>query len=67
MRARRLYLRARDYGLRGLDAGHPGTSHALSTDLAKALEKTTKADIPLLYESGDDWRLESIKLVEAFR
>lgn len=52
-RARRLYLRARDYGLRGLrldkDAG------ILRTDPAGALTKTTRDDVPLLYWTGVAW------------
>lgn len=48
-RARRLYLRAHAYGLRGLDAGHPGLSAALLKDPQAALRGTTRRDVPLLY------------------
>ncbi|MGD0014961.1 MAG: TRAP transporter TatT component family protein [Bryobacteraceae bacterium] len=48
-RARRLYLRAYRYGLRGLDAAHPGFSAALEENPAAALAQVRKRDIPLLY------------------
>ena len=35
-RARKLYLRARDYGLRGLEVAHPGFRQALAADRAAA-------------------------------
>lgn len=51
-RARRLYLRARDYGLRGL-----GTSVAgLRADPA-ILGKATRDDVPLLYWTASSWGL----------
>ena len=52
MRARavRLYLRARDYGLRGIEVGHAGFSARVRGDAAGALgEVSSKADVPLLY------------------
>jgi predicted anti-sigma-YlaC factor YlaD len=49
VRARRLYLRARDYGLRGLDASYPGFRQTLEEDPGKALARVRKADVPLLY------------------
>jgi predicted anti-sigma-YlaC factor YlaD len=55
MRARRLYLRARDYGLRGLDATHPGFSAGLATDPAATVSRATKADVELLYWTGVAW------------
>jgi predicted anti-sigma-YlaC factor YlaD len=48
-RARRLYLRAHDYGMRGLEAAHPGFRAALETDPASALARLRKPDVPLLY------------------
>ena len=36
-RAQRLYLRARDYGLRGLEEGHPGFGTGLHTDARAAV------------------------------
>jgi predicted anti-sigma-YlaC factor YlaD len=48
-RARRLYLRAHAYGLRGLDAAHPGLSAALENDAGAALRVTRRREVPLLY------------------
>ena len=52
-RARRLYLRARDYGLRGLRLER--SADALATDPVKALAATTREDVPLLYWTGVAW------------
>lgn len=54
-RAKRLYLRARGYGLRGLEAAHPGFTNALSTDPRKAVAKMKKADVPQLYWTAAAW------------
>ena len=54
-RARRLYLRARDYGLRGLETTHPGLRKALKADPARAVAGATAADVPLLYWTGVAW------------
>lgn len=54
-RARRLYLRARNYGLRGLEAAHPGIGKTLKTDPAAALAAATRQDLPLLYWTGVAW------------
>jgi predicted anti-sigma-YlaC factor YlaD len=54
-RARRLYLRARDYGLRGLDARYPTFSQTLRRDPSAAVRMTAKADVPLLYWSAASW------------
>ena len=54
-RARRLYLRARDYGLRGLDAAHPNFSSQLRADPRKAVRLATKTDVPLLYWTAASW------------
>jgi predicted anti-sigma-YlaC factor YlaD len=51
-RARRLFLRARDYGLRGLEARHPGFSAALAADPAAV---ATREDVPLLYWTAAAW------------
>jgi predicted anti-sigma-YlaC factor YlaD len=48
-RARKLYLRARGYGLRGLDARYPGFGAELERDAPRALARARKADVPLLY------------------
>ena len=54
-RARRLYLRARDYGLRGLGFADDGAIVGLQTEPAKLLARTTKTDVPLLYWTSVAW------------
>ena len=48
-RARKLYLRANRYGMRGLEARYKGFGAALDNDAATALQRVRKADVPLLY------------------
>lgn len=50
-RARRLYLRARDYGLRGLGL----TWEAMRADPAPALARASRDDVPLLYWTALAW------------
>lgn len=54
-RAKRLYLRARDYGLRGLEAAHPGFSEQLFRVPDIAVSGATKADVELLYWTAAAW------------
>lgn len=54
-RARRLYLRARDHGLRGLEATHAGFSVRLRTEPRRAVRAATIADVPLLYWTAASW------------
>jgi predicted anti-sigma-YlaC factor YlaD len=49
LRASRLYLRGRDYALRGLEVVHPGFREALAADPGSALAKTDRDDVDLLY------------------
>jgi predicted anti-sigma-YlaC factor YlaD len=58
-RARKLYLRAREYGLRGLDLRYPGLAARLRSakDLEPALAAVEKEDVPLLYWTGAAWAL----------
>jgi predicted anti-sigma-YlaC factor YlaD len=56
-RAIRLYRRALGYGLRGLDAGHPGFERALRADSSAALAGCTRDDVPLLYWTAGAWSL----------
>lgn len=53
--AKKLYVRGRDYGLRGLEERHEGLRAMLSKDPATALAKTKKKDIPLLYWTAAAW------------
>jgi predicted anti-sigma-YlaC factor YlaD len=48
-RARRLYLRANRYGMRGLESRYPGFGAALDNDAATALKRVRKQDAALLY------------------
>lgn len=54
-RARKLYLRARDYGLRGLEAAHPGFTLALRAEPVAAGRTATSRDVPLLYWTAVSW------------
>jgi predicted anti-sigma-YlaC factor YlaD len=55
VRARRLYVRARNYGLRGLEAKYPGLEMQLRNKPKDALGKTTARDVPLLYWTAASW------------
>ena len=54
-RARRLYLRARNYGLRGLAVRHPGFERALRAEPKQAVRLATVKDVPLLYWTALSW------------
>jgi len=54
-RARKLYLRALGYGMRGLEARYRGLGAELSRDPVAALQKTKKKDVPLLYWTAAAW------------
>jgi predicted anti-sigma-YlaC factor YlaD len=55
-RAKNLYLRGRDIILLGLEDKYPGFRANLDKkDFAKALQRTTRSDIPLLYWAGAGW------------
>jgi predicted anti-sigma-YlaC factor YlaD len=56
-RARRLYLRARDYGLRGLDTRHRAFRMDLSRDPKSAMRAMGKDDVPMLYWTAASWTL----------
>jgi hypothetical protein len=56
-RARRLLLRAREYGMRGLSVGRPGFPSGLSSDPAAAAARVGAEDVPLLYWTGAAWSL----------
>jgi len=61
LRARRLYLRGRDYALAGLEIAHPGSRAALrGTDRGAwttTLAQMTVEDVPYLYWSAASWAL----------
>ncbi len=54
-RAKKLYLRAVGYGLRGLELDAPGFRDRLFQDADAALAKMTKKHVPLLYWTGAAW------------
>ena len=54
-RARKLYLRARNYGLRGLEARRPGFEKGLRADAKAAVRGAARADVPLLYWTAAAW------------
>ena len=54
-RARALYLRAREYGLRALDSRHPGFAKQLGQDPRAALGRVARADAANLYWTTVAW------------
>jgi predicted anti-sigma-YlaC factor YlaD len=54
-RAGRLYLRARNYALRGLELAHPGISKSLQTDARLAVQTLKKTDVPQTYWCALSW------------
>jgi len=56
-RARRLFLRARDYGLRGFFAGQSGFREAFAEDPVKGARLAEREDVPLLFWAGVSWSL----------
>lgn len=55
VRARRMCLRAREYGLRALEVAYPQFRVELQNDPRKAVAKTVKADVPDLYWTAAAW------------
>ena len=54
-RAKKLYLRAVDYGMRGLEVDFPGFRGSIRKDADAALVKTKKKHVPLLYYTAAAW------------
>ncbi|HUF80038.1 MAG TPA: TRAP transporter TatT component family protein [Burkholderiales bacterium] len=54
-RARRMYRRARDYGLRGLALRRPDLVNRLRADPRRAVAAIPASDVPLLYWTGAAW------------
>ena len=54
-RAKRLFLRARGYGLRGLEIRHVGFEVALKKSPKEAVARATKRDVPLLFWTAASW------------
>jgi len=55
LRARKLYLRARDYGIRGLEVKHPNFGASLRHNAGAAVLVIRKKDVPLLYWTAASW------------
>lgn len=54
-RARKLHLRARDYGLRALEVENPGFRSALEADPVGAAAKARLPDVPALFWTAAAW------------
>jgi predicted anti-sigma-YlaC factor YlaD len=54
-RARRLYLRARNYGLRGLEVERAGFQKALESSPKTAVARVKAKEVPLLYWTAVSW------------
>ncbi len=54
-RAKKLYARARNYGLRGLEARRPGFTNALTANPRTAVGVMRRADVPQLYWTAVAW------------
>ncbi len=54
-RAAKLYLRAKAYGLRGLEVKHPGFAEKLRANPKEAVQALSKVDVPLIYWTGVSW------------
>lgn len=54
-RARGLFLRARDYGVRGLETKHPGFGALLNKDPQLAVRAAKAEDVALLYWTAGSW------------
>jgi predicted anti-sigma-YlaC factor YlaD len=55
LRAKKLYLRARDYGMRGLEVDFPGFRERLAADPGRALASMRKEHVRLLYWTAASW------------
>jgi len=56
-RARQMYLRARDYGLRAVEVDHPGIGNRLLTSPTSAVIVFDVEDVEALYYLGGSWIL----------
>jgi len=48
-RARKMYMRAHGYAMRGLEVKYPGFGAALDNDAVTALKRVRKREVPMLY------------------
>ncbi len=54
-RAAKLYLRGRNYGLRGLEVKHPGFADRLKANPKEAVKELKKSEAPLMYWTAISW------------
>ena len=54
-RASKLFLRGREYALRGLEVRHPGFRTGVFTPGSSRLQSATRKDVDLLYWAGAGW------------
>jgi predicted anti-sigma-YlaC factor YlaD len=54
-RAAKLYLRARNYGLRGLEIKHPAFAERLKANPKEAVKELRKSEAPLMYWTAISW------------
>lgn len=54
-RAAKLYLRARDYGMQGLELKRPGFAQELKANPKEAAQKLKAGDVPFMYWTGASW------------
>ena len=55
MRAKKLYLRSLDYGMRGIEVDIPGFRNQLKENPDAILAKMTRKQVPLLYWTASAW------------
>lgn len=54
-RAAKLYLRARNYGLRGLEVKHPGFAERLKANPKEAVKELKKSEAAMMYWTAISW------------
>src|SRR4030095_2331760 len=54
-RARRIYLRAMNYGVRRLEVRYPDFASSLRQNPKRTVEKASHVDVPLLYWTAASW------------
>lgn len=54
-RAKKLYLRSREYGMRGIELKHPGFREQLQANPATAVKALKKDDVPFVYWTAISW------------
>jgi predicted anti-sigma-YlaC factor YlaD len=55
VRAAKLYLRAKGYGMRGLEVKHPGFADRLKANPKEAVKELKKSEAPMMYWTAIAW------------